>query len=973
MDFYSGSVFNAGNSAGLLAVNQRGQGKTARWEAGDIISASLLERTADGVAKLQTGDGVNFTADSASVTGNVGDTLEFRVIKNDKTLTLQQIERQHKQQAARARGAAHITDEIKTVSKSVTVIGEDDQRRAEEQQEQQRKASEAVAKIQRAQQYMRRNAGKSAVTAIIESGLSIYKISFAALDRVMREAGKNPVEDVPSEEAVASVSQYDARDIRAIAQSLGRYGLPVNAQNVESLRRAYAELSQQPDDRAVEKLLSDGGKGGGPITFAELYKSRFSAPEASARYYGENADVPVEDLTGEVLKFFKQEGIPDTGENREAAKFLLERGIPLDSGNVANAVFLRDTAAFISREAVFDRAARAIALDEDFSGIPINEFADRDYGDRSLKMAETQLKFTAEAAARLSGKDITIDTGPQRESLRSLTERNREAYERFLRYAGIKDDGDIPAQTGRMASLFGKLSQINPLTANVHPGIMGGQIPFTIDGIHEAVMFARAAEGYETFATVPDPRYGDSFANLRPQFAPLLESLGAAATDANTRAAFILSKSEMDVTLENIERVKEIDAKISAITSGLHPMIAAQMIKEGLAPLEMKADEMLAYIRQFKQVYGEDGGEKVARYIMEMDEDKTLDEDTRKGMVAVYRMLHVIQKDGAAALGLAVRQDAPLTLGALMELSKYFARNKRGGDAFDKSVDDAFGSLERIERPGDNIRSILERSGAVRRAFTHTDLTAEAVIDRAVPDKLREWLAGDGKHIPLEDKIFEEPPAQSAPEQTESAVISQIQTFYAAPARLIAQLQGRGIPATAKALRELEKLPRRQSALSEALAHAGSGERIAAVAEAAELFEARSGAGNGGEYRIPVKTKTGVKDLNLYVLNDKALLEDGAKVLLALETDTLGPVRALFTLNGSAANIAVQAETPAARDRLSGNAEALTALLTAAGFDDIRLSFEVKPENKARPAQPAEDSEMTAPGGRVLDVHEYVV
>ncbi len=42
-----------------------------------------------------------------------------------------------------------------------------------------------------------------------------------------------------------------------------------------------------------------------------------------------------------------------------------------------------------------------------------------------------------------------------------------------------------------------------------------------------------------------------------------------------------------------------LDAKLTDISSRLHPMIAASMIKDGLNPLDMDIDDTLEYIKSF--------------------------------------------------------------------------------------------------------------------------------------------------------------------------------------------------------------------------------------------------------------------------------------------------------------------------------------------------------------------------------------
>jgi hypothetical protein len=229
-------------------------------------------------------------------------------------------------------------------------------------------------------------------------------------------------------------------------------------------------------------------------------------------------------------------------------------------------------------------------------------------------------------------------------------------------------------------------------------------VEFTIGGAHKA-----AIEQYEAAQTQPMPRYGDSFTKVEAQFEHLLERLEIPVTNENVRAATILSRNSIDVTEANIATIKEIDIKLNSVMDRLTPPAAAQMIKEGIQPLDMHVDDMLNYIRKYDEVHGYDNNDKLAQHIMEMDRENTLTQEERAAMVAIYRMLNVIQKNGGAALGAVLKQDTPLTLQNLMDAAKIFDSNRHIHGALDTKVDDNLGKLESVVRPPENIRAAIEK------------------------------------------------------------------------------------------------------------------------------------------------------------------------------------------------------------------------------------------------------------------------
>jgi len=530
---------------------------------------------------------------------------------------------------------------------------------------------------------------------------------------------------------------------------------------------------------------------------------------------------------------------------------------------------------------------------------------------------------------------------------------------------------------------------------------MNGKSPFTVLGIHESVLYARARAHYEQHATVPDPRYGDSFAKVKGEFAPLLEKLDITPSAENLKASFILSKNSMDVTQENVNAVKEIDAKINALATKLHPIIAASMVQEGLNPLEMHVDQVLSYVKHFNLGKGKDVTGKIAQYIMEMDESMQLDPEVRKSMIALYRMLHIIQKDEAAALGLATEMGSSPTLGALMELAKKF-KHIRSGDAVDMQVDESFGQLQRIVRPEGNIKGAVEQTAdSLAKKISHMDVVLDRFVDVASPAILEQLLSSpDGLDKPLEDLtasgILPESPDYTPADTVNAAkvvfermVAEQIQAFIAANPQLVHFLSSRNIATTVGNIKSLEKLTRSNRALADELEEAernteeelgtdsildalqdtslsglrkGStpGLLFARILDAVNnalptkstaslesllaVTHALNGDAESG-FQLPINVNGRIANLQLYVLNDRALTQDGARVLLSLDTKNLGLVTAYFTMNADGVDVIVTAQTERALEALTDRTEALTQMLFGAGvkIENLQIILDKEP------------------------------
>ena len=903
------------------------------WSQGQTITA-IFESVNGRTATLRTADGFSFTADASAIQGRVGDELRFSVERTGQGLSLRQIIDNPNSPKAE-RGFATTLDAYRGAINTIETIQETEELREEHRQEHAAKIARAIASIRRAQSFMSGVGRQNAVSAMIESGLDISKVSFAELKQVMQSVDRTPEREMTEAELAEGMDRKFANKDNAqnIVESLYNNGLEVSDKNVKTLEGAYEKLPEKVEPPAIAKLIEAEED----LTLDNVYKSKYQANYAKTPAA---PPAPWDALQEAVAKLFEREGITPTPENLNAAKFLLDRNLPITRSNVERVIFLEGMSGNIPKEAFFNHAASFMAQDRPVGSMSLPDVA---------RLAEIQLMVMSKVA--LKHQSLGIDTEPLRAAVRTYNLLESDA-ERYLRMVG----GDLnPITTGRMTSLFERLAEINPHTVNVHGNILKGNQPFTIEAVHKSVLHARANAEYEQYATVPNPRYGDSFARVKNLFAPLLEGMNIRPTNENLKASFILSKNEMDVNKDNLAAVKEIEAKINSLASKLHPVIAASMVKDGLNPLAMHVDQVLAYIKKFNKGKGNDDASKLAEHIMEMDGKGSIDADTRKSMIAMYRMLNVIRKDGASALGLAAEMGTSLTLGELMEMSKNF-KQIRKGEAVNISVDESFGELESIVRPEGSIRGAIENTAAP----THMDVVLEGVVDAVKPDAVPGMM-----DQALED-IASNPPPAEATKAMDSVMDSHIQTFLAANPEVVHFLQSRNIAATAGHIRALDKLTGSHRALADEieeleedvldaipdsslkeLQDEGSVGRILSrildaitsmlpgrkTENAKSLLSATHGL-NGDEekgFQIPVKINGRVSNLQVYVMNERALTDNGARILLSLDTGSLGIVTTYFTMSNGAIDAVVSASTPEGIDALYANKEELLGFLNEAG------------------------------------------
>jgi flagellar hook-length control protein FliK len=271
--------------------------------------------------------------------------------------------------------------------------------------------------------------------------------------------------------------------------------------------------------------------------------------------------------------------------------------------------------------------------------------------------------------------------------------------------------------------------------------------------------------------------------------------------------------------------------------------------------------------------------------------------------------------------------------------------------------------LERLVRPEANIRALLENTPP--RPVTYGELLADAFLGSglAKPGALKGLLESQ-PHTPLEDMELTPSPSPSP------AAMARMQALAAAQPNLVHYLQSRSIAPSLPNIKAAERITRSKRALAEALEEAGipaeslTGTELAplqggegpsgimaralarleaseapAVTEARAVLALQNSLNHSGGFTIPIKVNGRVSALQVHVLNEKALHEDGARVFLSLDTPSLGEVRGYFTVNGGTIDIDFAAEDAQALAALESRREGLNALLANAGITPGVINF----------------------------------
>ena len=974
------------------------------FSRGDIISAFVTEKR-NGEATLTMQNGFSFKVDAGRITGELGEELRFSIEKFDRDgIVLRQL------------GLFTTGNQITTALNEQTIkelfdksgFTKDIDIFDGDYLEEQARSAEAVARIRRQLSYAASNLSPNVIAELIAAGISLQNINIEMLTETIREIKANEPD--------------------------GGYGF-----SAEEATQKLASISNLSDG-AVLKLLKENA----PLTIDNIYFAKHSAAELKTE--NKISQEAWKQLEADAAKLFEREGIETSAKTDQLWKMMVENDVPVTKENIQKAVFLLGLSdvnlvgiaadgkdlfeMFTSLESgmtpekslnidanakeltdilgkVTDKNVEYVInsghdlnfanLKALFSGTEFvkSEYEPVDIVTAKLQMAELQLRMTEEAARRLYGKGLDIDTMPLRRVIEELKALEAERHSALLRAAGAPDTAENVSRLGR---LYEAMRESRPFTNNVFAVAMAEGHTLDISAVHEAVMSARsmrALNDLATFQTAPDPKYKDSFAKVYSQVAPFVENLGLDATQQNVKAAAILSKNEMDVTVDNILSIKEIDTKLTDVYNRLHPSIAASLIKDGHNPLKMHIDDVAAYINEFNDEYGHNLADKIPEYIAQMDKDKTLTKDERDAMIAVYRMLNNIQKNGAAAIGVAVKNEIDMTLGNMLEASKSFKKTQGKTNNLEYAVDDNFQGVEAITDREGSIYGAIEKTESAKVENYHSMISRQ-FADNLDPRALKKLLAGEN----VMDMPFDELNALLAdikPEYSESArneAMRHASESFNITSEAVKYMMTNNIPLTLANMGIIQKMLKNPNYIADSLdelkdseiggiisdslpdsslesAAAGEEEVLQNIANSLEnawdksdnpetltkigmiqngiKLQSFAPKANSLDFKIPINFGGKITGLNMYILNANADFNSETSVLISLKTANLGEVGIAVTIEGNDVKAAVIGENERSVNHLMHEKEKLEEFLSDVGFNLTELKFRLKGQGEISP------------------------
>lgn len=347
------------------------------------------------------------------------------------------------------------------------------------------------------------------------------------------------------------------------------------------------------------------------------------------------------------------------------------------------------------------------------------------------QLEEIRMSMTIEASYKMLKNGISVDTSPMEELISQLKDIEEHYYKNLLKEGGVEA---TQANVSVFAETVTKLEELREMPAYAL-GARNMQVR-TLEDLHQEGSsmqqnFQQANERYETMQTEVRKDLGDSIQKAFQNVDDILEEIGQETSPANERAVRILGYNRIEITSENIAKIKAVDQQVQTAFHNLTPSVVREFISRGINPLDLDIQELNQQAEQIRtELHLDAPEEKYSEYLFKLEQNHNITQEERNSYIGIYRLMnHVVQSDGAA-VGALVEQGAEITMRNLLSA----VRTQRRGE-IDITVDNSFGEL---------------KSGGYRDSITkqiesgYQKQCAKQAFDELSPERLRAVINDSG-------------------------------------------------------------------------------------------------------------------------------------------------------------------------------------------------------------------------------------
>lgn len=578
--------------------------------------------------------------------------------------------------------------------------------------------------------FNRMDTGK--VTGLDENGIDLYDTESDKIVTVVEQIQIKLAMYCDDYRAGMNIDAADIRQVLGagaamykIADVLQSRGITPTKQNVSDAYNALEMAAdiEQPDDGAKAYLLQNNMR----YTINNVYVAE-NAGYISKQ--GVISDSEWEQLEPQVSRIIEEAGYKADDEMLAKGRFLLDNDIEVNKDNLDKLALLDDiqdeltpdkliehiTAAMIegikAKDALisnekqpWENAVEAVGTVENMTAgnimallhsnrqytleslksIELNNIeekpssGDRQYLKSYRELMEIKLMMTIESAHIMEKNGISVNTT----DISELVDKLRE-------YEAAQLNTDV--ESGQKAVEVSETMQINTVLLeienlkNAPAAVIGSvvesdEVPSVRNMSYHAISVSSrlmaAGEAYEALSTEVRSDLGDSVSKaVKASASQLLNDMGYEDNEEGRRAVRILAYNNMEITSENVDKVKSIDYSVNELFRNMKPNKVLQMIRNGVNPLETDVTELNDYF--INDLTDNQKIEKYSEFLCRLERQGGIDAGEREQFIGIYSLINTFEKDGMNAIGALITQGLELNMGNL--LTAYMSRKNSDMD-----------------------------------------------------------------------------------------------------------------------------------------------------------------------------------------------------------------------------------------------------------------------------------------------------
>ena len=488
-----------------------------------------------------------------------------------------------------------------------------------------------------------------------------------------------------------------------VINKLSSVALPVTEDNVNEVMQAYDRMNsiEEVSEQAKAYLIKNDME----PNIENVYKAVHSAPELNSTSIDMKA---FDSIKSQVEDMLKANDYKDVVKGMETAKWLYENGMELTVDNISkydaiDSISTNNTednmldlivdalkyqsgatkalmtnersnarkvvdAINTLREATKQDVAAVAKSGETFNIMGIRRV--QEYSVQAIEfdennsihisyyrqLEETRLMMTSKSAIMLVEKGIDIDLEEMSKLVESLKELEMQEYS--ASYEEVDKALELRHTFNEVANL--------PMYAIGANRDIFAQTAVSLYESGTTIKMQMAVASYETMRTEIRYDLKDSLKKaIDNSVYSILNELNLADSKANLRAVSIMAYNSMEMTIDNVNAVKEMDSMLNNLFDNMTPEVALKLVREKKNPLNTKISELNDYIEQLDI---STKGQKYSEFLFQLDKKHAITEEERENYIGIYKMFNSLKADSMNAVGALLKQGSEFNLENLMTM-----------------------------------------------------------------------------------------------------------------------------------------------------------------------------------------------------------------------------------------------------------------------------------------------------------------